>query len=224
MARPAQAFRRHRRSQSQNPNLAGSKPWLSAPCFPVDVVAALSGCRLWGVRVCVLVSPQGRPVVESVFFLEWAQWTLGRPSGQPQLLHRPLSPPCPRSPSAPNAGCPGARFSGSGSGQWALWRPGQGLGLGGGLCLRPPQKATCGQPRLQPEIGPARCELLRAVLWALPGHRVFVELRGGALRLESRSILGPLGSEEENGGASQVAQQLSAHVQLCWPRVHRFGS
>lgn len=68
-------------SHYQNPNLAGPKPQLSPPCFPV--VAVLGSCHLWSVCVYACVTsgslwgqPETRPKVESVFFLEWAQWTL----------------------------------------------------------------------------------------------------------------------------------------------------
>lgn len=56
------------------------------------------------------------------------------------------------------------------AGQWALWRPDQGLGLGCGLRPRLPQKVACGWSRMQPEIGPAGHELLKAPPWIQPGN------------------------------------------------------
>lgn len=112
-------------------------------CFPVT----------WGP---VRGQPEACPEVESVFFPEQAWWTVGHPLSWLQFPHRPLSPPCPRSPSAPDSGCPGARLGGPGQldngpfGGWArasAWA----AGCGQGHHRRP----LVAGPGLPPEIGPA---------------------------------------------------------------------
>ena len=116
------------------------------------------------------------------------------------LGHPALGQPLPPTPDAQEPGA-AARAAG----QWALWRPGQGLDLGCGLRPRPPQKDACGGPRLPPEIGPAGHALLRARPGVCLGMWVFVALRGGGLRGEGRPILGPLGGREENGCPAQAS-------------------
>lgn len=151
--------------------------------------------------------------MESVFFLKWAQWTLGHlragcsshtgPSVHPALGH-PLPP-------APDVQEPGS--AAQAAGQWALWRPCQGLSLGCGLRPRPPQKVSCGWSGLQPEIGPAGHELLRAPPWIRPGNVGICGTEGRRASSGKQAYFGAFGRQGRN----------SAHP-LVQRREHRLPS
>lgn len=112
----------------------------------------------------------------------------------PTALTQALRPTVSRSSSAPAPDVQEPGLVAQAAGQWALWRPSQGLALGRGLWLRPRQKAACAARN--------RSCWARAPVGPRPGFGlgtwVFVELRGGDLHQESRSILGLSRGREEN--------------------------
>lgn len=172
----------------------------SAPHLLASLWWLASGAVTSGVCVCVCVSPRDlSSEAASVFFLERVQGTRRRPLRQLQLSHKPLSPPCPRSPSAPDSGCPGARLGGPrqlDNGPFGGWARAWALAMGCGRSHhRRPLVASLAAARNRSCQAPSSggpCPGFGLGMW------VFAELRGGDLRRESRSILGPLGGRDEN--------------------------
>lgn len=108
----------------------------------------------------------------------------------------------------PDSKRPGASSAAQAAGQWALWRLGQSLGLGCGLWPGPPQKAACGRPGLQPEIGPAGHRASAHPPWAWPGDAGICRAEGRRPSPGKQVYFGAFGRQ---GG--KLTPALSFHLQ-----------